>query len=121
MRAILALLAAGLIAQPAPVTASEIMNVSNMDGSCGGLYRGPSPRSDELKKVTFVNSRADLVWPAWINLAGFVSVVPEEIPPGGKYSTYTRVGYRWMMIDGSNWHCVQHITIEGETGTYTIQ
>ena len=121
MRAILALLAAGLIAQAAPATAQEIMNVSNMDPSCRNVYPGPSPRGEELKKVTFVNTRADLVWPAWINLAGFVSVVPDEIPPGGKYSTYTRVGYRWMLIDVTNCNGLQYFTISGGTGTYTIQ
>ncbi len=121
MKAILALLAAGLIAQAAPATAQEIMNVSNMDQSCRNFYPGPSPRGDELKKVTFVNNRTEMVWPAWINLAGFVGVYPQEIPPGGRYSTYTRVGHRWMIIDGTNWNCVQNFTIDGGTGTYTIQ
>ena len=120
MRAILAVLAAGLIAQPTFVSAQEIMNVSNMDQSCKNIYPGPSPASDELKRVTFVNNRAALVWPAWINLAGFVGVYPEEIPPGGSYTTYTRVGHRWMMIDGSNWNCVQRITIDGDTARYEI-
>jgi len=120
MRAIFAFLAAGLLAQPAPVSAKEIMSLPNMDQSCRNLYRGPSPAGEALQKVTFVNNRAELVWPAWINLAGFVSVYPEKIPPGGKYSTYTRVGHRWLMIDGSNWNCVQHFTIEGDTLTYTI-
>ena len=121
MKAIFAFLAAGLIAVPTLVSAQEIMNVSNMDPSCRNIYPGPSPAGQELKKVTFVNTRSELVWPAWINLAGFVGVYPEEIPPGGKYSTYTRVGHRWMIIDGSNWQCVQNFTIEDGTRTYTIQ
>ena len=121
MRAILAVLAAGLIVQPASLSAQEIMNVSNMDQSCKNIYPGPSPSSDELKRVTFVNTRAEMVWPAWINLAGFVGVYPEEIPPGGSYTTYTRVGHRWMIIDGTNWNCVQRFTIQGDTGTYTIE
>jgi len=91
-----------------------------MDGSCANLYRGPSTQSEEMKKVTFVNTRADLIWPAWINLAGFVSVVPEEIPPGGAFTTYSRVGQRWIMIDGSNWNCVQHFTIDGDSANYEI-
>lgn len=121
MRAILAFLAAGLIVQPTIGSAQEIMNVSNMDPSCRNVYPGPSPASDELKRVTFVNTRATLVWPAWINLAGFVGVYPEEIPPGGKYTTYTRVGHRWMMIDGTNWTCFQNFIIQGDNEIYTIE
>lgn len=121
MKAIFAVLAVGLTALPAALTAQEIMSLPNMDQSCRNLYQGPSPAGEGVKKVTFRNTRATLVWPAWINQAGFVSVVPEDIPPGGKYSTYTRVGYRWMMIDGSNWHCVQHFTIDADTRTYSIQ
>lgn len=121
MRAILSFLALGLIAQPVPVSAQEIMNVSNMDQTCRNLYPGPSPSGTELKKVTFVNNRTEMVWPAWINLAGFVGVYPKEIPPGGHYSTYTRVGHRWLIIDGSNWECVQAFTIDGEKLIYTIQ
>ncbi len=121
MKGISALLAAGLIALSAPATAQEIMNVSNMDQSCRTFYPGASPAGAELKKVTFVNNRSEMVWPAWINMGGFVGVYPEEIPPGGRYSTYTRVGHRWMIIDGSNWQCVQNFTIDGGTQTYTIQ
>lgn len=121
MRAVFALLAAGLIAQVAPATAQEIMNVSNMDPTCRNYYPGPSPAGTEMQKVTFVNTRSEKVWPAWINLGGFVGVYPEEIPPGGRYSTYTRVGHRWMIIDGTNWECVQNFTIDGGTKTYTIQ
>jgi len=121
MRAILAALAAGLIVQPIPGSAQEIMNVSNMDQTCRNIYPGPSPASDELKKVTFFNKRSEMVWPAWINLAGFVGVYPEEIPPGGSYTTYTRVGHRWMIIDGSNWNCVQRFTIDADTGAYMIE
>lgn len=121
MRAILSLLAIGLIAQSAPVSAQEIMNVSNMDQTCRNLYPGPSPAGAELKKITFVNKRAEKVWPAWINLGGFVGVYPQEIPPGGRYSTYTRVGHRWLIIDATNWECVQNFTIDADTQTYTIQ
>lgn len=115
------LIALGLIAGAAPVSAQEIMNVTNMDQTCRNVYPGPSPRGSDLQKVTFVNQRTEMVWPAWINMGGFVGVYPEQIPPGGKYSTYTRIGHRWMIIDGSNWECVQNFTIEGETKTYTIQ
>ncbi len=120
MKAILAFLAAALLVQPSGAAAQEIMSVNNMDQSCRNLYRGPSPAGAEIKKVTFVNNRADLVWPAWINQGGFVGVYPEEIPPGGRYTTYSRVGHRWIMIDGSNWECVQHITIEADTARYQI-
>lgn len=117
----LSLLAAGGISLSAPATAQEIMEVRNMDQSCRNVYPGASPRGEEMKRVTFINNRAEMVWPAWINLGGFVGVYPEQIPPGGKYSTYTRVGHRWMIIDGTNWNCIQNLTIQGDTAIYTIQ
>ncbi|MCB1350724.1 MAG: hypothetical protein KDK11_19580 [Maritimibacter sp.] len=121
MRVILSFLAFGLIVQSAPVAAQEIMEVGNMDQTCRNFYPGASPRGEEMKKVTFVNHRSEMVWPAWINLGGFVGVYPEQIPPGGSYSTYTRVGHRWMIVDGSNWECVQNFTISADTATYTIE
>lgn len=122
MRGIFAVLALGLSVAPLAVAAQEIMSVSNMDPTCGQVYPGPSPKGETLTKVTFVNTRADLVWPAWINLGGFVSVVPEEVPPGGgKFSIYTRVGHKWMMIDGATWECLTSFTISEDTATYTIE
>lgn len=122
MKGISAILALGLIAMPAMVSAQEIMSVSNMDPTCGRVYPGASPKGEALKKVTFVNTRADLVWPAWINQGGFVSVVPEEVPPGGgKFSTYTRVGHKWMMIDGATWECLTSFTISEDAASYTIE
>ena len=58
MRAILSLLAFGLVFQPAHVAAQEIMEVGNMDPTCRNFYPGASPRGEEMKKVTFVNTRA---------------------------------------------------------------
>ncbi|PIE07246.1 MAG: hypothetical protein CSA74_07605 [Rhodobacterales bacterium] len=121
MKAIFAFLSAGLLAQPFAASAQEIMSVNNMDQSCRNHYPGPSPAGKDIMKVTFLNTRNALVWPAWINQGGFVAVYPEEIPPGGRYTTYTRVGHRWMMIDGSNWECVQHFTIEADTARYRIE
>lgn len=125
MRAFLAVpvagLLAGLIAAAAPVRAENIMGVSNMDRTCQQIYPGASPRSEEIKRVTFVNTRAHKVWPAWITLGGFYSVLSEEVPPGGKFTTYTRVGYHWVMIDGSNWECIQRFTIDAETASYVIE
>ncbi len=121
MKAVFAFLAAGLFTMPIGALAGEIMSVNNMDPSCGRYYPGASPKGDDLVKVTFVNTRDTLVWPAWINLGGFVSVVPEDIPAGGKLSTYTRVGHKWMMIDGTNWECFQNLTISPDDRTYTVE
>lgn len=125
MRLISAILAGGLFALAAPAsaqTASEpnIMTMNNMDGSCGTYWSGASPQGGELIKVTFQNNRDVKVYPAWINLAGYFAVEPEDIPPGGRFSTYTRTGYHWIMIEGIDWHCIQRITIQPETKLYTI-
>ncbi|MCB1339108.1 MAG: hypothetical protein KDK10_17190 [Maritimibacter sp.] len=120
MRGMGAVLAIGLVASTAPVAAQEIMTLANLDGSCGGFHTGPSPQSDELIKVTFVNNRAEKVWPAWINYAGYFDVKGDEVPAGGTYSTYTKVGHYWIMIDGADWHCIQRIPIEAGVKTYVI-
>lgn len=118
---LVASLVASLVALAAPASAENIMGVTNMDRTCQQIYPGASPRSDEIKRITFVNTRADKVWPAWITLGGFYSVLSEEVPPGGKFTTYSRVGYHWVMIDGANWECVQRFTVSEDTAEYVIE
>lgn len=120
MRVFSAILAGGLFAVAAPASAQEIMTLANLDWSCGQYHHGPSQKGGESKKVTFVNTRDYRVWPAWINYAGYFAVYPEEVPPGGTFTTWSRVGHYWIMIDGRDWHCIQDITITADAKSYTV-